>query len=210
MKNVAILEKDAQNRLCYEAVMLKNWLQNALSESDISQSELSRQLTSKLGKSVDRAAVNKMLSGSRVISGEELKAIEAITRHAVPSSIHIPLKGHVGAGQIVEPFDDDGDLEYIQAPTGAVFGTVAVLVRGDSMYPAYDDGTILFYSKHLPPENLTNKRAIVKLSDGRIFVKIIRVGSSPNLWVLQSLNTQTADISDIEIEWASPIDWVKP
>jgi len=78
------------------------------------------------------------------------------------------------------------------------------------MHPAYEEGSVIFYSKHLPAQDLINRRAIVQLKDGRIFIKVLRRGSEPDLWTLQSLNPLYSDIEDQEVDWAAPIDWIKP
>ena len=82
--NVAKTEKDLQRYSQYHFHMLANWLQAALKTSGISQSELSRRLTEMLGRSIDRAAINKMCSGTRNIYGDELLAIVSVTGVAAP------------------------------------------------------------------------------------------------------------------------------
>ncbi|WP_375705242.1 hypothetical protein [Bartonella sp. AA86SXKL] len=69
--HVAKLENDDCIQRTYNkdmTISISQWLQNALSEAGLSQSELSRQLTASLGRSIDRAAVNKMLKETRDIS----------------------------------------------------------------------------------------------------------------------------------------------
>ena len=121
----------------------------------------------------------------------------------------VELKGYVGAGQAVFPIDDNGD-DTVEAPAGVTDNTVAVRVQGDSMYPAYEDGSLLYYSRQLPPSEMVNRRCVVKLADGRLFVKVLRLGSQRNLWTLQSINVSTPDMIDQIVEWAAPIDWTKP
>ena len=207
--NVANMEKDSSTKNRYALGMLSEWLHTALNDSGVSQSELARLLTERLARSIDRAAVNKMLKGSRTISGEELLAIEAITGITAPKEIHVPLKGKVGAGAAVLAIDNGGD-DTVEAPADARHGTVAVQVSGDSMFPVYEEGTILYYSKLLPPSELVNKRAVVQLSDGRIVVKTVRPGADESSWTLTSINGQYADMVDQIVKWAAPIDWIKP
>lgn len=118
----------------------------------------------------------------------------------------IPLKRYVGAGQTIYAVDD-GDHEYVEAPPGLDGEALAAVIRGDSMYPRYDDGNIIMWTRHLPPGDLLNREAVVGLADGRILIKIITRGSAPGLWTLTSFNA--APISDQVVEWAAPIDWVK-
>ncbi|MGV8950111.1 MAG: XRE family transcriptional regulator [Cypionkella sp.] len=119
----------------------------------------------------------------------------------------VKLMGYVGAAQAVYQFDD-GNAGEVEAPPGASPETVAVEVRGESMFPLYEDGTILYYSKQLAPEAMTGKRCIVKLEDDRVLVKGLRRGSAPGLYTLVSLNAP--DIEDVALVWAAPIDWIKP
>lgn len=121
----------------------------------------------------------------------------------------VPLKGKVGAGQQVEAVDN-GDLDEAPAPPDATPSTVAVQISGDSMFPTYEEGSLIYYSRHLPPSEMVNRRAVVQLADGRIFLKVIRPGSTPDFWTLQSINAQYPDIEDVVIEWAAPIDWIRP
>ncbi len=119
----------------------------------------------------------------------------------------VELMGFVGAGQEVYQFDEGG-AGMVDAPPGATSSTVAVEVRGDSMLPLYDDGTILYYSRQLPPEEMIGRRCIIRLEDDRVLVKSLRRGAGPGLWTLVSLNAP--DIEDVTVTWAAPIDWVKP
>lgn len=189
--------------------MLSEWLRDAIEQSGSSQSAIARVLTARLGRSIDRAAVNKMTRGTRAIAGDELIEIERLTGMSAPKEIMVPLKGKVGAGQAVYAIDDL-DNDPVPAPAEAKPGTVAVEVSGESMFPAYEDGTLLYYSRLLPPDEMVNRRCVVQLGDGRIFVKVLRKGSTDRTWTLQSVNTLYADMVDEVVAWAAPIDWIRP
>lgn len=190
--------------------MLSEWLRKALEATGIGQSELSRQLTAALGRSVDRAAVNKMVNGTRGISADELKAIERITGWEAPTEIEVPLKGYIGAGEAVEAIDHGDETETVAAPRDARPGTVAAKVRGISMFPTLREGWTLYWSKMLPPAEMINDLCVVHLEDGRILVKILRAGTNPNFWTLQSVNPMSPDMVDEAVRAVSPIDWIKP
>jgi SOS-response transcriptional repressor LexA len=207
---VAITERDGAIYLDYESAMLSEWLQSALETSGVGQSELSRQLTLALGRSIDRAAVNKMTKGTRAIAADELKVIERVTGHEAPTEIEVPLKGYIGAGEAVEAVADMDDGETVPAPRDARPGTVAATVRGNSMFPTLRDGWTLYWSKMLPAHELINDLCVVHLEDGRILVKVLRAGSAPDFWTLQSVNPAVADMPDQAVRWVSPIDWIKP
>lgn len=189
--------------------MLSDWLRDALDAKGISQADMARILTERLGRSIDRAAMNKMTKGTRAIFADELLEIQRTTGIQAPTEITVPLKGKVGAGQAVYAIDD-GDDDEVPAPAESRPGTVAVRVAGDSMYPAYEEGNLLYYSRLLPPRDMVNQRAVVQLGDGRIFVKILRPGSTDKTWTLQSVNTLYPDMLDEVVAWAAPIDWIRP
>lgn len=189
--------------------MLSQWLQQALEASEVAQAELARQLTAALGRSIDRAAVNKMLKGTRAIAADEMKVIERITGWEAPTEIEVPLMGNIGAGETVEAIEN-GAEETVSAPRDARPGTVAARVQGHSMFPTLRDGWVVYWSKMLPAEEMVNDLCVVHLEDGRILVKILRSGSSRKVWTLQSVNPSTADMEDQIVRAVSPIDWIKP
>lgn len=119
----------------------------------------------------------------------------------------VRLKGYVGAAQTVYQFDDDG-AGWVDAPPGTPYDVEAVEVRGDSMLPLYRSGAILYYSKQLSPEDMIGEQCVVQLADERVLVKTLRRGSERGLYTLNSLNAP--DIEDVVVDWAAPIDWIKP
>lgn len=150
----------------YDSQMLETWLKTALRTSRISQAELARQLTQKLGRSIDRAAVNKMLKGpgpnGRAISADEALAIAEITGYVLPApgadgqtapvedaSVSVMIKGLVQAGNWVEhpelPQDDWAEIRITPVAEYPGIALHACRVRGPSMNRIYPDGTILVW-----------------------------------------------------------------
>lgn len=117
----------------------------------------------------------------------------------------VPLVGYVGAGSEMFP-NDDGALDEIDPPPGVGPSAVAVMVRGDSMYPRYMDGDTLIYDAHAPLEASNGQECVVSLPDGRVFVKIVRVEPSGKV-TLESWNAPP--IYGTIPEWVAPIIWVK-
>lgn len=116
--------------------------------------------------------------------------------------------GYIGAGAQVMPFDDHsaGELEQAEVPAGVPEDAVLVIVRGDSMYPRYFEGERLFYERRDGnPLEFLNRECAVKLQDGRLFVKILRRGSTDLHFNLESWNPTTPTMVDQIIEWASPV-----
>lgn len=71
----------------YKSEMISEWLRQALKDSGLSQAELARVLSGRLGRSIDRAAVNKMASGKRQITADELLEIARVTGQALPEDL---------------------------------------------------------------------------------------------------------------------------
>lgn len=169
---------------------------------------------------VKQGTVSRWLDQKRPMDPEleSIDAANAVARkygypiygsQAADTARMIPIVGRVGAGAIVIPFGDSPD-QSAESPSDAKPNTVAVEVDGDSMFPAYEDGAILYYSDQLPPESMMNRRCIVELTDGRMYVKVLRQGSMKGLWTLQSLNPLYPDMKDEDVNWVARIDWVKP
>jgi len=81
---VAFSARDVDFIRNYGRGMLAEWLRTGLKASGMGQAELSRRLTTQLGRSIDRAAVNKMISGGRRISADEMIAISAALKIEPP------------------------------------------------------------------------------------------------------------------------------
>lgn len=114
----------------------------------------------------------------------------------------VAVEGYVGAGAAVFPFDE-GTFEPIEPPFGAPEGAIAFIVRGDSMYPAYRDGTFLIAVREDDIHRIVNARAVVTLEDGRRFVKDVGPGSSDGLFTLYSHNA--SPIPDVRIVAAARV-----
>lgn len=123
----------------------------------------------------------------------------------------LPVVGYVGGGQAVLAIDDHilgAGLDEIEAPPGVENG-IALIVRGDSMAPRYEDGgTIVIEKTIFDLSSLLGRTCYVKLADGRCYLKTLAVGSRPGRFNLLSSNGNP--IVDVSIELAYPVAWVKP
>lgn len=93
--NVAISETARQFAFRYNSGMISSWLRQALIGSNLTQAELARMLSTRLGRSIDRAAVNKMASGKRQIAADELLEIARVTKHPLPEEFQTKGSGEV-------------------------------------------------------------------------------------------------------------------
>lgn len=126
----------------------------------------------------------------------------------------VPVVGHVGAGARVLAIDDHmlgAALEEVSSPIGYDSDNiVAVRVRGDSMQPMLEDGWLLFYTKEYDgvPADCVGRLCIVKLHNGEMLVKKIRMGSQHGLYHLISHNADP--LFDQPLEWAARVIDIRP
>lgn len=84
-----------------------DWLQKALKFSDMSQAELARRLSERLGKSVDRAAINKLAKGGRRLMLDEMLAISKITSFKPLNTEHFDDPQHLQSEEVLAPAEPD-------------------------------------------------------------------------------------------------------
>lgn len=169
------MENDASRQLGYPFGMLSEWLRQALEATGFSQAQLSRELTFALGRSIDRAAVNKMLTGGRKISADELVAITTILKINPPASMNqneglrtVIVAAHVQAGEWSETWEWSDDEKYpvvIRAdPLLYQIKLYAAEARGPSMNRRWPEGTVLIFSNIAETQEspIPGKRYIVE------------------------------------------------
>lgn len=121
----------------------------------------------------------------------------------------VPIAGYVGAGASVYPVEGDtaGHGGYIKAPRG--FGAMeALIVRGDSMAPAYENGDVIYFNGQPAelPIRETGKAYVVRLVDGRMLLKLV-TPSGNGRYLLTSWNAPP--IQDAEIESAFKVRYIR-
>lgn len=147
----------------------------------------------------------------------DLAQAEHVTISDILGEVHeermVKVYGYVGAGAEVYPVEEDqagtGAIDEVEAPPGVDPDSVAALiVRGDSMYPVYKENDIIYYARTCDFHDSCLKReCVVKLQDGRAFIKVLSRGSNEKTFNLISYNSPP--IEDVKIEWACEILWVK-
>ncbi|WP_263353363.1 S24 family peptidase [Acidicapsa acidisoli] len=168
---------------------------------------------------------------TQMLKGDNLQKVVAyLGENYMPM---MQVLGYVGAGGEVFPIDDHAKgagLEEVECPPGLDPASVVPLrIRGDSMYPVFQNGWIVYYSSRrdiVAPEDqqlaqlktrpispidsladFYGKPCVVKLRDGRALLKTLKKGRSLGLYTLTSYNA--SDIEDANIEWAARIVFVK-
>jgi len=183
------------------------WLRAALKQAGITQTALGAEVYGKPGplSTLSQSAISEACNGKRSLSAPEVLALSA--RLDVPPPYHpnrVVVVGYVGAGAEVHVVDDHekgGGLETVEVDFPIRPGTVAVIVRGDSMLPIFEDGDLIGYMEDsADPTTLIGKTCVVKLADGRSFIKKLKRGTEDGLFTLVSANAR--DLEDVEIEWA--------
>lgn len=132
-------------------------------------------------------------------------------KHSVRTN-SVPIVAYIGAGAEVFPINDypkGGAVEFVDPPPFTDRSLVAARVRGDSMYPI-QDGWIVFWAEGAAsvPQDCINKLCAVQITDGPCLVKILRPGSTPNLFTLESWNAPLR--SNVVLDWAARIVDIRP
>lgn len=139
-----------------------------------------------------------------------------LTGEGAPTKrLSVPVLGYVGGGAEVITVDDypmddpHGDIvDRVELPMARHADIIALRVRGNSMWPAYSENDLIFYDRApLPPAECLGREAVIRLADGRTFVKRLAKGSRPGFFTLISYNGPP--IEDVEVEWAVPVRWVE-
>jgi phage repressor protein C with HTH and peptisase S24 domain len=126
-----------------------------------------------------------------------------------PEVAIVPIIGDVGTDGVIKIYKA-GELQMAEAPPYAKEGTRALLVKGNAMFPAMEAGTIIYYSDHLDPVECLNRRCVVQVLGGEMYVKILRASRLVGMFNLQNLNPTYPDTENVIVQWAAKIDWIKP
>jgi transcriptional regulator with XRE-family HTH domain len=122
----------------------------------------------------------------------------------------VPLAGYVGAGAEITAMDDSDPIEEIQVQWALKEPMVAFEIVGTSMVPVYRPGfAIICYREGRDPDSMLGEEVVVRLSDGRRFLKRLRRGSGQRRYNLESFNTPDP-IEDVTVAWVGAIHVIVP
>lgn len=133
-----------------------------------------------------------------------------LTGEGEATRLTVAIRGHVGAGFEIINFDqDDNDLGQIEVPPGGSPDLLALKVRGDSMQPAFYENDTIYYDPDdaRPVHELANRECVVKLRDGRMLVKWIKISPSRRQVILSSYNSDP--IAEADVVWACPVRFIQ-
>jgi phage repressor protein C with HTH and peptisase S24 domain len=136
--------------------------------------------------------------------------VALISESARPPTEAVPLIGFAQAG--VGGYFDDGGFPngkgWDEIPFPAVDDehVYALEISGESMHPAYRDGTVIIVSPAAPIRR--GDRVVVKTKDGEVMAKELKRKTTKSL-ELKSLNPEHPDrtLASEEVVWVARIVW---
>jgi SOS-response transcriptional repressor LexA len=153
--------------------MLDEWVSQAIEKAELSYAEIGRRMTDRLGRNIDRAAVQKMAIGKRGIDAAEALALAEITGHPLPGYEvrRIPLVSWVSAGKLEEDMTGN-DVEQWLPIAGLGRGDYfATVVRGSSMDRISPEGSIIVVD-----------RSVTTLQNNKPYLFSVRGEATYKLW----------------------------
>ncbi|MGA7807476.1 LexA family transcriptional regulator [Bradyrhizobium sp.] len=100
---------------------MAQWVEAAMLHAGMSQSDLARRLSERIGGEVDRSKVNKMVLGRRKVSADELFAIEEITGYPAPATLRAPQRSERLPAKLVQvPLLDTVTAGRLKAPSSQI------------------------------------------------------------------------------------------
>ncbi len=149
----------------------------------------------------------KVSAQSILFGSDDDLSSERSTGHA------IPVMGYIGAGAEIEPdFEQvppDG-LDQIELPFQLPGDIIGLQVKGISMLPKYDDGTIIcvYREQTRSTASLIGEEAAVRTQEGHRYLKRLMPGPRAHTFTLESINAPP--IVGVRIAWASEIVAIVP
>mgnify|MGYP000179716045 CR=1 FL=1 len=202
-----------------QAAVDRTWFQTRLRELGASQVDMSRAI------GMRPPAVSLMLSGAREVRAKEADAIAGFLRVPVrevlkrlgsvpPTEAPGPrLVGFLGARDVIKlaTAEEMSDVDSIPSPPDCPECN-CIIVRGDDNAPRFFDGDAIFYKREDmgDPRRLIGSCAVIGLATGEIFIKRILLSPRRGRFTLTSYNPLVEPMLDRAVEWAAPIQWIKP
>jgi transcriptional regulator with XRE-family HTH domain len=177
----------------------------------MSQEELGRRIgvaqntVSKWEKDESSEPSRKQVGDIAIVLGVDFSALEVGDTDVNLRKLSI--MGYAGLGQAVLPLENDAQIDEVAAPAWVPADAGAIIVRGESMRPLYQDGNVLFFWRWTPdPTPFLHREPLVcRLHDGGMIVKSVAPGTpGSGLWTLLSLNAEP--LLDQRLHSVAPIE----
>ncbi len=182
-------------------------LQRLMDERNIKRKPLAK--AAGLGETAIRDLFNEQRNDVRVGTLVRLADYFQLSVDELLEEPDVPVLGKVGAGGTIlfEP-EDNLDGPFVPRPPGADGRIMALEVVGNSMFPKYEDGDIVYVRKDVDgiPPRAIGEYCAIRTADGGTFLKLLAKGTRPGRYTLRSLNAP--DMEDEEVVWAAPVRWV--
>lgn len=168
--------------------------------ANISQPYLSSLETGARGKS---PSTNTLLSIANALGVK----VSDLFDDAAP----VAVAGKVGAGAsvtLVDAYEKGEGLYHVACPSElSGKNIVGVEVEGDSMYPVYKGGDVLFYTRDSlgVPTGAVGSICVCEDESGQGWVKLVKNGDSAGLFNLIPINPQAESMHNTRLKWASPV-----
>ena len=174
--------------------VMAQWVRDAMSHASMTQPALAAELTKRLHRSFDKAAVNKMAKvrvgpgqKRRLVKADEMYAISEITGFAPPAEStplnlqQVPLLDQVAAGRLANPssqipVEDVPLLAFADLGPGEWFATK---VDGSSMNRLSPDGSVVVVNRR--DKTLISGRCYIFAVQGETTYKRWQGGDPPYL-----------------------------
>lgn len=121
----------------------------------------------------------------------------------------IPVWGKAGAGGEIRDFSEDSNpIGAIPYPKQIGSETGAVEISGNSLGPIFDGWYALYDDmRHPPTEDLIGRLCVLRLSDGRVFIKELSKGRGKRFTLTSNFEPP---IYDVIVAWAALVKTMVP
>lgn len=150
------------------------------------------------------------------ILGKDALFLQKVSEHkdagfqALPTTATkaVPIIGTISTSGLVTYFSKEAKHEFADAVASSAASLVALRVEGDALAPLYHNGDLVYYDDHGKVESSAlNKEAIVELTDGRKFLRIVKRSPMEGRFHLEASHSPMMEF--VPLKSASRILWTR-
>lgn len=190
-----------------DMAVLRERLKKRIAEMNTNQRRVA--LNAGLGQTAVRDILKMDLQDVKASTLIKIADVLETTVDELTGTDPVFLAGKIGAGGSIL-FEEYDEPQEVPRPPLARGRLLALQVEGDSMFPRYDAGDVIYVRRDhngILPEYI-GYHCAVHTSDGGTFLKILEEGTEPGKYTLLSHNAPP--MRNVEVEWASPVLFVLP